>query len=286
MTPTRSLLDAVATRLREAGGDQAGAEARILVAHVLDCPLSRLVLIRGVPDAAAARLEPLIRRRAAGEPLQYVLGRSWFVDTEVRVGPGVFIPRPETELLAARALEVAAGLPPAQAPRIVELCAGSGAISLVLARHLSHAQIHAVELSADALTWARRNLAGTGVDLRAGDMAEAFHDLDGRVDLVVANPPYVPLASAPRLPAEVTDHEPALALWSGVDGLDATRVVRDVARRLLRPGGTLLSEHSEDHADAVVRLLADGGEFGDVIDHLDLAGRPRFVEARRAAVAG
>lgn len=281
MTQVWRLIRHTASLLEDAGIESSSAEARQLVAHALGCDLSRLALAADPSESQRDLLAGLVARRVGGEPLQYVLGSAPFFGCDVLVGPGVFIPRPETESLVARALEIATTL---DDPVIVELCAGSGAISLALTRHLPRARIHAVELSGRALAWARRNL--TGVDLRGGDMADAFHDLDGGVDLVVANPPYVPLGQVGEIPDEVTSHDPALALWGGPDGLDAVRVVRRVAGRLLRPGGCVLCEHSEAHADAVVRLFGGSGRFDRVVDHHDLAGRPRYVEARRALVAG
>lgn len=259
-------------------------EARILVAHVLGADLGRL-LVADPPDAAAsAVLEALLARREAGEPLQHLTGLAPFRTVEVAVGPGVFIPRPETEVMTGWALERMAEF---DSPVVVELCAGSGAITKALATEWpGEASFHAVELSPDAYPYLERNLAGHDVDLLLGDMAGAFPDLDGGVDLVVANPPYVPLDHWADVPAEVRDFDPALALVSGADGLDAMRVVADVAARLLRPGGWVCAEHAEVQESTAPAVFVRQGSFTQVADHRDLTERPRFVTARRGGRMG
>jgi release factor glutamine methyltransferase len=145
------------------------------------------------------------------------------------------------------------------------------------------AVVHAVELDEVALGWAARNLAGTGVDLRLGDAADAFADLDGTVDVVVANPPYIPLEAWESVAPEVRDHDPALALWSGDDGLDAIRAIERTAWRLLRPGGVVGIEHADAQGESApaVFAAAENHEWQDVRDNADLAGRPRYLTARR-----
>jgi release factor glutamine methyltransferase len=167
-------------------------------------------------------------------------------------------------------------------PVVVDLCTGSGAMALSLATEVPGAEVHAVELDEDAYRWAARNLEGSGVDLRQGDMAEAFHDLDGTVDVVVCNPPYIPLEAYESVAAEARDHDPALALWSGQDGLDAMRVLERVATRLLRPGGVVGAEHAEIQAESAPAVLVATGRWSDVRDNPDLAGRLRYVTARLA----
>ncbi len=259
-------------------------EARTLLAHALGTDL-RGLLLAAPPDAAAsARLEAMVARREAGEPLQHVTGLAPFRTVEVLVGPGVFIPRPETEVMTGWALERLESL---ESPVVVELCAGSGAITKALATEFAGgASFHCVELSPDAFAWLERNLAGLDVDARLGDMADAFGDLDGTVDLVVANPPYVPLDHWADVPAEVRDFDPALALVSGVDGLDAMRVVADVAARLLRPGGWVCAEHAEVQERSAPAVFVRQGSFTHVADHRDLTERPRFVTARRGGRMG
>lgn len=257
-------------------------EARILLAHVLGVEPGRL-LLAPAPDAAAlATLDALVDRRVAGEPLQHVTGRAWFRTVELEVGPGVFIPRPETEVMTGWALERLAERGAAGGrPVVVELCAGSGAITKALATEHPDADYHCVELSPDAHAYLVRNLAGLDVDIRLGDMADALTELDGTVDLVVANPPYVPLDHWSDVPAEVRDFDPALALVSGPDGLDAMRVVADVAARLLRPGGWAGAEHAEVQEESAPEVFVRQGSFTQVVDSRDLTDRPRFVTARR-----
>jgi release factor glutamine methyltransferase len=246
-------------------------------------PRTRLLLVESVTPADRARFEGLVVRRAEREPVQHLTGRAAFRHLELAVGPGVFVPRPETELLAGWAVDrarEAAG--EGRVPVVVDLCTGSGAIALSVATEAPRSQVAAVELDEAAYRWAARNLEGSGVDLRHGDMATAFEELGGRADVVVANPPYIPLGAYESVALEARDHDPAAALWSGEDGLDALRVVERVAARLLRPGGVLGSEHADVQGEAAVALLTRAGRWAEIRDHRDLAGRPRFVTARLA----
>jgi release factor glutamine methyltransferase len=195
----------------------------------------------------------------------------------------VFVPRPETELLAGWAVDAArAVVDEGRDPVVVDLCTGSGAIALSVATEVPAAQVHAVELDASAHGWAERNLAGSGVDLRQGDMADAFPELDGSVDVVVCNPPYIPLEAYESVAPEARDHDPALALFSGSDGLVALRVLERVAARLLRPSGVAGAEHADVQGESAPAVFVSTGRWSDVRDHPDLAGRPRFVTARLA----
>lgn len=270
---------AVAERLARAGSPSPGPEARQLVAHVLGVEPSALLRIDGVTAAQRARIDELADRRAEGVPLQHLTGVAYFRYETLAVGTGVFIPRPETEEMVGWALTRLAERP-VGSRRVVELCAGSGAITAAIGRELGGVELHAVEVSADALGYLTRNLEGLAVDVVHGDMADAFRHLDGEVDLVIANPPYVPETHRGLLPTDVVEHDPELALFSGPDGLDALRVVAGVAARLLRPGGVLATEHDESHADAVVELVAAAG-FAAVTSRRDLTGRPRFVTGER-----
>ncbi|QIK73319.1 peptide chain release factor N(5)-glutamine methyltransferase [Propioniciclava coleopterorum] len=276
--PVSAVVAATASRLGSV------AEARLLLAHALGVEPNRL-LLADPPDAAAlARLDAGVARREAGEPLQHITGSAPFRTVTLEVGPGVFIPRPETEVMTGWALDrlaeiIAAGV---AEPRVVELCAGSGAITKALATEASAGSFHCVELSPDAWPYLAANLAGLHVDARLGDMADAFGDLDGTVDLVIANPPYVPLEHWADVPAEVRDFDPALALVSGEDGLDAMRVVAEVAARLLRPGGFACAEHAEVQVDSAPAVFVATGAFTQVRDRRDLTDRPRFVTAVRA----
>jgi release factor glutamine methyltransferase len=278
--PARLVREAAA-RLAVAGVASPEYDAAELLAHVLGTTRSGLALLTQVPDGVATAFEELVERRAGREPLQHLTGSAAFRYVELSVGPGVFVPRPETELLAGwgidRARQIAeAGLTPV----VVDLCTGSGAIALAVATEVPEAEVHAVELGDVAYEWATRNLAGVGVDLRHGDMAEAFHDLDDGVDVVLCNPPYIPLDAYESVAVEARDHDPALALWSGADGLDAMRVVEATAARLLRPGGVVGVEHADVQGESAPEVFSKTGRWTDVRDHPDLAGRPRFVTAR------
>jgi release factor glutamine methyltransferase len=274
------LLRDAAARLSEAGVGSPEYDAAELLAHVLGTTRSRLPLVEAVaPDQQTAFAE-LVARRAAREPLQHLTGTAAFRHVELLVGPGVFVPRPETELLAGWAIERAreAG----EAPVVVDLCCGSGAIALSVADEIRGASVHAVELDPGAHAWAERNLEASGVDLRLGDMADAFPELDGTVDVVACNPPYIPLDAWASVAPEVRDHDPALALWSGDDGLDAMRVLESTAARLLRPGGWVGAEHADAQGESAARVFLDGDRWAEVRDHHDLAGRARYVTARLA----
>jgi release factor glutamine methyltransferase len=249
---------------------------------VLQLEPSRLFLLDAVPADAVPAFEALVGRRAEREPLQHLTGSAYFRHEVVPVGPGVFVPRPETEVMTGWAVSrlqqlVAAG----HRPLVVELCAGSAAISKALVEEAPGTRVHAVEISEDAARWAVRNLAGTDVQLHVEDMAEALHELDGTVDLVIANPPYIPLDAFESVTPEVRDHDPAIALFSGADGLDAMRVVAEVAARLLVDGGLACAEHAEVQEESAPAVFVATGSFTTVHDHRDLSGRPRFVTAVR-----
>ena len=258
----------VSEQLAEAGVTTPAADARWLVCHALKCDSTALVL-RDASPGDRDKVAGFVARRRTGEPVQHITGWAPFRYETLAVGPGVFIPRPETGLLVERC--------------VVELCAGSGAIVRSLARECGGLELHAVERSSDAWPWLLRNLEGLGVDCRQEDMSEAFHDLDARVDVVVANPPYVPTSLRGRLPVEVS-HDPAEALFGGEDGLDVIRVVHSVARRLLAPGGLVAMEHDQSHAEQVREIFSDG--FFDIRTVRDLAGRPRHLLARRGRIGG
>lgn len=275
----RELVRVAAERLAAAGVESAEHDAAELLAHVLGTTRSGLALVEDVGEEAQGRFDTLVAQRAARTPLQHLTGSAAFRYVDLAVGPGVFVPRPETELLAGWAVEQAAAVA-GRPPVVVDLCTGSGAIALSVATEVPAAEVHAVELDRDAFAWASRNLAGSGVDLREGDMAEAFPDLDGTVDVVVCNPPYIPLTEYAGVAPEARDHDPDLALWSGQDGLDAVRVLERVATRLLRPGGQVGCEHADLQGESAPGVFAATGRWVDVRDHRDLAGRPRYLTAR------
>jgi len=282
VTP-RQLVSEATRRLADAGVASAEHDARVLLAHVLGTTRSGLALVDVVAPEHVERFEALVARRAAREPLQHLTGVSAFRYVELAVGPGVFVPRPETEVLAGWGVErsrevVAAG----RVPVVVDLCTGSGAMALAVATEVPESRVHAVELDEGAHRWAARNLRDSGVDLRQGDMADAFHDLDGSVDVLLCNPPYIPLDAYESVEAEARDHDPSLALWSGDDGLDAMRVLEEVAGRLLRPGGVVGAEHADVQGESAPAVFVASGRWSDVRDHPDLAGRARFLTARLA----
>ncbi len=282
----RLTLREAASGLREAGVDSADHDAAEIVAHVLGVNRSRLTgaVLDAADDDQLGAIEALLRRRAAREPLQHLTGVAHFRHLTLAVGPGVFVPRPETEVMAGWAVEAAAAVARSgRTPRVVDLCTGSGAIALSVATEVPQAEVHAVELGEEALVWAERNRAASPardrVELRAGDMASAFPELDGTVDVVVSNPPYIPMTAYDSVAREVREHDPALALWSGEDGLDDIRTVVRAAARLLAPGGRLGFEHAEVQAQSAPSVLTADRRWREVRDHRDLAGRPRFTTA-------
>ncbi|HWI42317.1 MAG TPA: peptide chain release factor N(5)-glutamine methyltransferase [Nocardioides sp.] len=284
MPRPRALVEVAAARLADAGVASPDHDAAELLAHVLRTRRSQLFLLEEVTASQEQEYDALLARRAAREPLQHLLGEAHFRHVSVRVGPGVFVPRPETELLAGWAVEQLLGLlaePGAAAPVVVDLCTGSGVIARSIADEVPGAEVHAVELDPAAHAWAERNLAGTGVDLRLGDLATAFDDLAGRVDVVVSNPPYVPLEAWESVAVEARDHDPHLALFSGDDGLDAIRELERRAVVLLKAGGVVGVEHADAQGESAPDVFLAGGRWEEVRDHRDLAGRPRYLTARR-----
>lgn len=280
-TPTRldELLRRSAERLARAGVPDPQVDAELLAAHVSGGSRGAVqaASIRGDGwDAAtAAALEELIERRAAREPLQHLTGTAPFRHLELAVGPGVFVPRPETEMVAQLAIDAlrAAASP---SPIAVDLGTGSGAIALALATEVPHARVHAAENSVDAFVWTKENFRRVGADnarLAFVDLGEAFPELDGTVSVVVSNPPYVPDAAIPRDP-EVRFFDPPAALYGGADGLDVVRVVSRVALRLTHPGGSVVIEHGEWQGEAIRALLTADG-WRAAATHPDLTLRDR-----------
>jgi release factor glutamine methyltransferase len=267
-------------KLADTGIDSARVDAELLAEHAFGVPRGRLAV---APDPAPERLD-LLRRlvaaRATRVPVQYLTGLAPFRYLELAVGPGAFIPRPETELLVDWGLERLAGI---EAPVVVDLASGSGAIALAVATECPRATVYAVERSAEALDWLRRNAAGTGVRVLEADVTDpgVLGDLDGRVDLVLCNPPYVPDAN-PVAP-EVSGYEPREAVFGGPDGLAVIGPVISRSAELLRPGGAIGIEHDDTQGEAVPALLRAAGRYEGIEDHPDLVGRPRFATARRLA---
>jgi release factor glutamine methyltransferase len=279
------VVDAAAQRLRTAGVESPEQDAQALLAHVLGVERSRLPLVDAVADTLLERYDALVARRAAREPLQHLTGVAHFRHVELRVGPGVFVPRPETEVVAGwviKAARAVAATSSTEGPVVVDLGTGSGAIAKAVADEVPGARVHAVELDERAHAWAARNLEGTGVDLRQGDLADAFDDLAGTVDVAVSNPPYIPFEAWESVAVEVRDHDPQLALYATGDGLDVLRVVERRAALLLRPGGAVAVEHADVQGESAPAVFAAAGCWEQVRDHTDLAGRARFVTARLA----
>jgi release factor glutamine methyltransferase len=272
-------------RLCESGVPTPEADADLLIGHVLGCS-------RGEVQAKALIAAPLdaeqrmmiaesIERRATREPVQHITGLAPFRSLELEVGPGVFVPRPETEQVVQYAIDALSAVASPQ-PLAVDLGSGSGAIALALAVEVPHASVVAVENSPAAFVWTTRNVRRWGDDrVRCvfADLADALPELDGAVDVVASNPPYIPRDAVPRDP-EVRLFDPSHALYGGEDGLDAVRAVSTTARRLLRPGGTLVLEHGElQAADIAALLRADG--WSAIAHHRDLLGRDRATTATR-----
>jgi release factor glutamine methyltransferase len=281
------LLDeiAVATRrLADAGVDSPRTDAEIIAAHVHQVHRTEL---HRIPDGEFdPRYWDEIARREAREPLQHITGLAYFRYLELEVGPGVFVPRPETEVMTGWAIGKLRELDTAE-PVVADLGTGSGAIALAIAQEVPRAWVHAVEADPLARSWAHRNIERCGryvphlagrVALHAGEFAAALPGLDGAVDLVISNPPYIPVGS--WVPPEVGEYDPAAALWGGGDGLDAIRVIERTARRLLRPDGLVAVEHGAPQGPAVYWTFAEDRGWRDTRNHKDLAGRDRFVTAR------
>jgi len=280
------LLDEVALaalRLADAGVESPRADAELIAASVHHVRRGELHTVRDCDFDARFWAE--IARRAAREPLQHITGSAHFRYLELEVGPGVFVPRPETEVMTGWAIDQLGKMDVAE-PVVVDLGTGSGAIALAIAQEVPRARVHAVEADPLARAWAERNVtryvetarytAGR-VMLHAGDFADALGDLDGTVDLVISNPPYIPVGA--YVEPEVSEYDPPAALWSGTDGLDAIRTVQRAARRLLRPGGLVAVEHGAPQGAAVYWVFPEEQGWRDTRNHKDLAGRDRFVTA-------
>ncbi|MET7773391.1 peptide chain release factor N(5)-glutamine methyltransferase [Nocardia sp. NPDC005366] len=284
----RPAINEAAEVLRQAGVHSPRADAEQLAAHLLGVERTRLVLVPLVEPALLERYRDLVARRARRIPLQHLTGVAAMGEIDLAVGPGVFVPRPETELLFAWALAFLETLPHDHQPIVVDLCTGSGALALAIAHARPDAQVHAVELDAKALEWARRNAdnriadGDTAITLHSDDATDPalLTELNGRVDVVVSNPPYIPDGTA--LDPEVADHDPHRALFGGADGLDVIRGMIPGITRLLRPGGAVAIEHDDSNGSELAALLDKDGEFVEIVEHPDLAGRPRFVAGVRA----
>jgi release factor glutamine methyltransferase len=279
----RVIRDRVVAALTGAGVPDPEVDAELLIGHVLRVSRGRvqaLMVMEGTIDSVdVERVREVTERRAAREPLQHITGRAPFRSLELAVGPGVFVPRPETEQVVQFAIDALRSVPSPE-PIAVDLGTGSGAIALAMATEVPHARVFAVENSPEAFVWTRRNVDESGAgNLRPVfiDLADALPELDGTVDVVISNPPYVPDAAVPRDP-EVRLFDPAAALYGGEDGLDVVRVISRVARRLLRPGGTLVLEHGESQG-AQIRTLLTADGWRAAATHRDLTTRDRATTA-------
>ncbi|WP_460955023.1 peptide chain release factor N(5)-glutamine methyltransferase [Parasphingorhabdus pacifica] len=270
--------------LSAAGVPSPRADAELLAAHLLGVERTKLMMVPLVDPPVIEALHDLVRRRAARVPLQHLTGNATIGNVTLQVGPGVFVPRPETELLLAWGSGVLEGV---DEPVVVDLCTGSGALALAFANARPDATVHAVESDPTALSWARYNadrqarLGDTPARLHAGNVTDPMllMEWDGLADLVVCNPPYVPEGTP--VPLEVRNHDPHAAVFGGRDGLDVVRHVIACAARLLRPRGGVAIEHDDTHGGSVPALLSARRVLDEVEDHTDLAGRPRFATARR-----
>ncbi len=279
MTSALELLRDATAQLAGAGVASPRVDGELLLAHVLGVERARLVLNHDPDAKSRAEYAELVRRRANREPLQHIVGLAPFRHLLLAVGPGVFVPRPETELLVDAVLPILRDL---DRPVVVDLCAGSGALALAIANEVPAARVHAVERSPAALEWLRRNAATSDITVVDADVKDPalLRDLRGAVDVVVSNPPYVP--SATQVEPEV-HADPDEAVFAGADGLALMPAVIERAGELLRPGGMSAVEHDDTHAHAVLELLRADARWDKITDHTDLSGRARFATARRAS---
>jgi release factor glutamine methyltransferase len=275
----REAIDRAAAALAQAGVPSPRADAEQLAAHAAGTSRWRLLMLDTVDDEFLRRYRELVAARARRVPLQHLIGTAAFGPITVNVGPGVFVPRPETESLLEWAMTQT--LP--AAPLIVDVCTGSGALAVALANHRPDARVVAVDSSDAALEYASRNARGRAVEICRGDVTdgELLPELDGQVHLLVANPPYLPEGA--QLEPEVAEHDPRQALFGGQDGMDIIAAIVRLAGRWLRPAGLVAVEHDDTASTATMQLFSAAGVFDDITPRKDLTGRPRFVTARLAS---
>lgn len=280
-TRLRRAIDSAATVLAEAGIGSARWEAEELAAYLTGSDRGRLSLLDAPGEEFFGRYRAIVTERARRIPLQHLTGTAAFGPVTLHVGPGVFIPRPETEAMLEWAM---AQQLPAQ-PVIVDVCTGSGALAVALSQHWPKARLLGIDDSEAALGYARQNSAGTAVELVCADVTtpDVLADLDGHVDLVVANPPYVP--DGAELEPEVSQYDPRHAIFGGPDGMAVIRAIVGLAGRWLRPGGFLGVEHDDSTSHQTIETISGTKLFDDVVARTDLSGRPRFVTARRKGEA-
>ncbi|MEP6559701.1 MAG: peptide chain release factor N(5)-glutamine methyltransferase [Nakamurella sp.] len=284
----RSTIATAAASLERAGVPSPSVDAEELAAHLLGTSRTRLGMTPLVESTWVEQYLNLVVQRAQRIPLQYLVGSVQFGRAQLAVGPGVFIPRPETESLLDWALDAIAEV---ANPVVIDLCTGSGAIAVAISAARPDARVVGIERSPAALSWARRNVVahidagGSSVELRGGDIADQrlLADLDGTADLVTANPPYVPDGTV--VEPEVSGFDPAEAVFGGPDGLAIIKPLISIAAGLLKVGGVLAIEHHDTQGDSVPDLLRLRRVLTDVSDHQDLTGRPRFVTATRVRMS-
>lgn len=277
MTRLRRAINSAAALLADAGIDSARCDAEELAAHLSDTDRGRLPLLAEPDDEFFERYRDIVTQRSRRVPLQHLTGAVDFGPVTLRVGPGVFIPRPETEAM----LEWAAAQQLSSRPVIVDLCTGSGALALALARQWPDARVVGIDDSDLALDYARCNCAGAGVELLRADVtvSDLLPEFDNQVDLLVANPPYVPEGTC--LEPEVSQHDPAHAVFGGPDGMTLIAAITSLAARWLRPGGLFAVEHDDTTSAQTIEIVDSAAVFDDVVPRRDLTGRLRFVTARR-----
>ncbi|XAS63050.1 peptide chain release factor N(5)-glutamine methyltransferase [Pseudarthrobacter sp. So.54] len=274
-----SLADAVREAtvvLAEAGVPSPRADAELLAEHLLGVGLGRLRALMLGDTPAPGGYRELIAERARRIPLQHITGVAYFRYLELAVGPGVFIPRPETESVVQLVIDKLQGR---AHPKVVDLGTGSGAIAGSIAHEIPGAEVHAVEYSEFAHAWAAKNLLPLGVHLILGDLRDALPEHDGTFDVVVSNPPYIPAAAVPNEP-EVALHDPPVALYGGgADGMELPTAAAASAARLLVPGGYFVMEHAEVQSGWIATMLESTGLWTGVSTHRDLNGRDRATSA-------
>lgn len=284
----RSLLVDLEMRFQNSQIESARTDAELIVAHVLGVSRSGLSLLQEITPQMQREIERLCQLRQQRIPLQHLTGEQGFRKLVLKVGAGVFIPRPETELLVESTIRELKDLP---SSKILDLCSGSGAIAISLASELSNADVTAVEVSDQAFDFLQTNVSNyqsqinaknSNLEVLNKDVTEITFD-KASFDAVVANPPYIPEAMVPKDP-EVALHDPKIALYSGSDGLDLIRIIIDIAADLLKPGGWVAIEHSDLQGDAnvgVPGLLKMSEKFESIEDRRDLNGLPRYCVAKR-----
>jgi release factor glutamine methyltransferase len=277
--PGQSLADAVTEAtaiLREAGVPSPRVDAELLADHLLNVGLGRLRAMMLGDTPAPVGYEALVAERASRIPLQHITGVAHFRYLELAVGPGVFIPRPETESVVQLVIDHVKDM---AHPRIVDLGTGSGAIAGSIAHEVPGAEVHAVEFSPFAHAWAAKNLAPLGVHLVLGDLRNALQELNGTFDVVVSNPPYIPAEAIPNEP-EAALHDPPEALYGGgADGMELPTAAAASAARLLLPGGYFVMEHAEVQAEWIAAMLGRSGSWTRISTHRDLNGKERATSA-------